>query len=380
MPRWLTALVLASLLAAALAAAPRADALVYWANANGDAIGRANLNGSGVDQSFIGQFGVFGVAANATHLYWSSYDIFSDVGAIGRAGLDGSGVNGSLIETGPGDLGQVAVAGEHLYWAHSASGTIGRASLDGTGANPAFITGLFDPRGVAVSSTHIYWTSGSGNQIGRANLNGSGVNHGFISHGGGASWGVDVDGSHVYWGDFEGTIGRANLNGSGANPSFITGASTPTGVAVDAAHVYWSNAGADAIGRANLDGSGRDQSFIDGAAFPLGIDVDARQVAPPSNEFSFGKVKRNKRKGTAKLTVIVPGPGELDLAKNRKVKPNGKRADTEGSVKLPIKPKGKGRKKLKRKGAAKVKAEVTYTPDGGSANIQSRKVKLRKRG
>ena len=30
--------------------------------------------------------------------------------------------------------------------------------------------------------------------------------------------------------------------------------------------------------------------------------------APPSNDFSFGKVKRNKKKGTAKLTVRVPGP------------------------------------------------------------------------
>ena len=33
----------------------------------------------------------------------------------------------------------------------------------------------------------------------------------------------------------------------------------------------------------------------------------------PSNAFSFGKVKRNTRKGTATLTVIVPGPGTLVL-------------------------------------------------------------------
>jgi hypothetical protein len=42
---------------------------------------------------------------------------------------------------------------------------------------------------------------------------------------------------------------------------------------------------------------------------------------PPSSAFSFGKLKKNKRKGTAKLTVeIVEGPGELELAKTRKVK------------------------------------------------------------
>jgi hypothetical protein len=34
----------------------------------------------------------------------------------------------------------------------------------------------------------------------------------------------------------------------------------------------------------------------------------------PSNAFSFGKVKKNRKKGTATLTVIVPGPGTLTLA------------------------------------------------------------------
>ena len=41
----------------------------------------------------------------------------------------------------------------------------------------------------------------------------------------------------------------------------------------------------------------------------------------PPDDFSFGKVKKNKKKGTAKLTIeIVEGPGELKLAKTKKVK------------------------------------------------------------
>jgi hypothetical protein len=44
-----------------------------------------------------------------------------------------------------------------------------------------------------------------------------------------------------------------------------------------------------------------------------------------ANDFSFGKVQKNKRKGTAKLTVTVPGTGELDLAKTKKVKPDEER-------------------------------------------------------
>src|SRR3954447_14063359 len=46
------ALGLAALLVATLALAARADAFVYWTNFNGT-IGRANLDGTGVDQSFI---------------------------------------------------------------------------------------------------------------------------------------------------------------------------------------------------------------------------------------------------------------------------------------------------------------------------------------
>lgn len=46
---------------------------------------------------------------------------------------------------------------------------------------------------------------------------------------------------------------------------------------------------------------------------------------------------------------------------------------------LKVKPKGKAKKKLADEGRAKVKAEVTYTPDGGDPNTKSRKVKLAKK-
>jgi glucose/arabinose dehydrogenase len=99
----------------------------------------------------------------------------------------------------------------------------------------------------------------------------------------------------------------------------------------------------------------------------------------PSNEFSFGRLKRNKKKGTAKLTVKVPGSGELQLAKTQKVKVDNEVAEDEGKEKLQVKPKGKARKALNRKGKAKVKAEVTYTPEGGEPNTGSKKIKLIKR-
>jgi hypothetical protein len=98
-----------------------------------------------------------------------------------------------------------------------------------------------------------------------------------------------------------------------------------------------------------------------------------------SNEFSFGKVKKNKKKGTAKLAVEVPGAGTLELAKTKKVKGTSADAACNGEVNLGVKAKGKARKKLNKKGKAKVKAKVRFTPTGGSPNTESKKVKLKRK-
>jgi hypothetical protein len=98
-----------------------------------------------------------------------------------------------------------------------------------------------------------------------------------------------------------------------------------------------------------------------------------------ASDFTLGKVKKNKKKGTAKLTVKnLPDPGVLELAKTKKVKGKEKTADAS-KEKLPIKPKGKAKKKLNRTGKAKVKAEVAYTSDDGGTSTKSKKVKLKKR-
>jgi len=379
-----------------LVATPTAQGFVYWANDGGTTIGRAYLDGSGVNQSFIGVAGgtgaAYGVAVDGARVYWAN----QSTNTIGRANLDGSGVNQSFI-TAPNSPQMVAVDSAHLYWANYNNGTIGRADLDGNPAsvNQSFITtGSPAAIGVAVDSTHIYWTNLTGTKIGRANIDGTGIDPNFIT-GASSPDGVAVDSAHIYWANSTapGTIGRANLDGNPAsvNQSFITGATTPCGVAVDSAHVLWTNVGnsmtgGGTIGRANLDGTSPDQSFITGASGPCGVAVDSL----PSNAFSFGKLKRNKRKGTAILTVIVPGPGTLQLSGRGLVKqrPAGalhrprtlaKVVSAAGSVKLKIRSKGKKRRKLNRTGRVKVKAKVTFTPTGNVPNTRSRRIKLVKK-
>ena len=85
--------------------APRANAFVYWSQRN--AVGRANLDGSNVDQSFI---------------------------------------------TGADTPDAVAVDGQHLYWANTATGAIGRAGLDSSNVDQNFINGAENPLGLAVDA------------------------------------------------------------------------------------------------------------------------------------------------------------------------------------------------------------------------------------
>src|SRR4051795_2966328 len=80
---------------AAVAFPAGADALVYWANARTDTIGRANLDGTDANQSFIHVAGDFpqGGAVDDAHVYGPV-----PVGnTIGRANLDGTGPNQRFI-------------------------------------------------------------------------------------------------------------------------------------------------------------------------------------------------------------------------------------------------------------------------------------------
>jgi hypothetical protein len=288
------ALALAALLVLMLALAPRARASVYWSNAIGATIGRANNDGTAFNPAFVGDIAMpCGVASDDAHVYW----IDRADRSIGRANLDGSGIHRRLI-TGV-DGCAVATDAAHIYW-NTLNGSIGRANLDGTGVNPSFIPGVGASFGVAVDRSHVYWTAF--NAIGRANLDGTGVDRNFIAvdpHFD-QTCGVAVDAGHVYWANALGTVARANLDGTGRDESFIRAAparSLTCGVAVDSAHLYWAHSGLDApdtfndgIGRANRDGTGVNQTFIP-TSETTGIAVDAATQAPPPARVRIGDVR-----------------------------------------------------------------------------------------
>jgi hypothetical protein len=383
-------------------AALGADA-VYWGNAfDANKISFANLDTSaGGDLATTGATvaGPAGVAIDpaAGRIYWANFG-----GQISFANLDGTG-GGDLATTGATVNGPFGVAVDRaagrIYWANSAGANkISFAKLDGSGGGGDLATTgatVNAPIGVAIdpAAGRIYWANFNGNKISFANLNGtgggdlatfaatvskplfpallrapSGAGAPAISGGSAlgstlacsrGSWAPDLVGSFLYRAP-RGFAFRWLRDGSqiaGATQSSIT-ASSPGDYRCRVTATNHAGSASQTSAPAHIEPSN---------------DIE------PSNEFSFGKVKRNKRKGTAQLSVKIPGAGALELAKAKKVKGATKSADSAGEVKLPIKPKGKAKKKLNTKGKAKVKAEVTYTPEGGEPNTEDKKIKLVKR-
>jgi len=100
--------------------------------------------------------------------------------------------------------------------------------------------------------------------------------------------------------------------------------------------------------------------------------------APVSNRFTFGRLKLDLRKGTATLTVAVPGSGSLALGgKGIRAARTGARG--AGSVRLPIRLTGKAAKGLARTGKSTVRALVTFAPAGGKPATQARSLTLKKK-
>jgi hypothetical protein len=129
-------------------------------------------------------------------------------------------------------------------------------------------------------------------------------------------------------------------------------------------------------------------NLADGAQASFGTYSNSRRlnisaVVTPTNTFSRAGTQRNKKKGTATLTLNLPNPGQL-TGSGKGVKAAGaavisKTVSAPGETQLLIKAKGRKNRKLNETGKVKLNVKVTYTPTGGDPSTQSVKVKLKKR-
>jgi hypothetical protein len=382
---------------------------------------------------------VFAASAHA-YVYWGE----PQAGAIGRANDDGTAVQNGFIETGGRPIG-VAVNSSYIYWANETLGTIGRANLDGTGVEPNFITGIKEPHGLAVNSSSIFWASFGGHEIGRANLDGTGKNLGLVTAAG-SPCSIAIDSGHIYWGNaglessiaraslpgnskelewvplgayvpcavaansanvFFGNngflghplheIGRVGINGTGLDKSIIGEAEGPCGLTVYGSQLYWANEGDGTIGVANTDATGVDESLVTtGGGQICGVAVDALSSpfvppvtppagpstpgsgsgsggspsppasSPPPGTLRFVQLKLDGKQGTARLAVATNEAGTVKLSGKGVVSASVQARGAE-TVTLAVRAtKAKGAI-LKRIGHLKATLTITFNPRGGAS-------------
>lgn len=107
-----------------------------------------------------------------------------------------------------------------------------------------------------------------------------------------------------------------------------------------------------------------------------GSDIGAVELQP-SNALALGKLKRNRRKGTATLTVLLPQPSAGALTLHGKGLKTQRAAITgQARVKLKVIGRGAVKKALRKRGKRKVRIQVTYAPSGNVAATANRKAKL----
>src|SRR5262249_31928868 len=111
---------------------------IYWTTNANKAVARAPIGGGTPELNFIPILteSDCGVAVDDSHVYWSEGNgSFTDVG---RANLDGTGIQRNFI-TGVYAYG-IAVTPQYVFWGTVlADHSVGRANIDGTSPNEFFL-------------------------------------------------------------------------------------------------------------------------------------------------------------------------------------------------------------------------------------------------
>ena len=221
-------------------------------------------------------------------------------------------------------------------------------------------------------------SGGDGGDAGKDGQTGQSMGCSGTTPGGGGGAGTQsAGGAGGFAGNFGAPPGNPGVSGQGGGAGTSSTNSEPGGGG--GGGYFGGGAGGGANGCA-AGGGGGGSSFAAAAAsgFSETIDVTVppQVVISTNRDFSFGRLKRNKRTGTAHLIVDVPSPGILTLTGTGLVP---QRVSVAGRVKLSVRTKGKARRRLNRIGKLHVAAKVTYMPSAGEATSKVRKIKLAKR-
>jgi len=373
---------------------------LYWANYAGNSISYADLDGAGGgvgadltinDATVDGPRGVT-VDPTAGRLYWSNFS-GGDGTTISYANLDGSG-DGNLLQVGSTGEGPEGTAVDpvtrKIYWSdYGAWNQMAFADVDGSNVrpfdgSPATEDGV---HGVAIEpfSRRIYWANYGADSISSASLAG----------GGGQD--LDTSGAPINGPELPvlleapAGVGTPKVTGGSKPGASLTCSGEWAGDVLESllyrapseVRYQWRLDGQDLVGSdaktvtATDEGDYRCRVTARNAAGSTTLTSPSHPVAqsPPPNDLEFGRLKRDRRRGTAKLAVELPGPGVVSVA-GKGVEPVSKSAEIARWEHLAIEPRGHVRRLLDRAGHVVVRPAFTFTPVGGRSKTVTRKLKL----
>ncbi|GEM_PF-2343255 len=179
------------------------------------------------------------------------------------------------------------------------------------------------------------------------------------------------------------TVTAPGTNGNQvASPKFVNAASGDLREAVGAPTI---DAGVNNPLNGSIDLAGNSRSLAACLGGAPVTDIGAYEFLPvscaapmplaPSHSFTVGKLKRNKKKGTAILPVTVPDAGKFTLS-GKGVKKVTRSSEGVATLKLPVKPVGRTKKSLIEKGHAGLSVILRFIPTGGTLGEKETSFKL----
>jgi hypothetical protein len=348
--------------------------------------------------------GIYSAATTAGSLTLNNTTVSDNTGGSDDFGVYGGGINSgapTVIRNSTISGNKVGSDGPGVYMTYDAPLTIENSTI----ANNVATGSGSDVEGGGV------WVAGGTLDIKSSTITGNSVG-GSKGQGGGVYTDLDASDVHIQntvIADNHGTQGNdLYLLGGGeigfslikdpsdsGTPPFTTTGPNITGVDPQLnglannggpTQTQLPSSGSPVIDKGNAFGLNSDQRGvlrpIDFPAIPNaadGADMGAVELQP-SSAFQLGKLKRNKKKGTAKQVVILPLPdaGSVTI-KGKGLKTKTRQVTGVAKVKLPVIAKGKKRKSLNRSGKAKIKSQITYNATGNVLTTLKKKLKLLKR-
>ncbi len=206
----------------------------------------------------------YDLAANATHLYWTT--TFIDLPGHGKL-MRMPVAGGAVEELAAGKAGDnphsIVLDDTSVYWTDFRATTGAILKLPLAGGEPVVVAANQDSaHGLAVDATNVYWTTylarGQVRRASKATSEGKPSPVIDLASAESLPNNVTVDAKFAYWTnsiDVAGAVRKVALDGATLPVTLAGGQDRPYGIAVDATTLYWTNLGGQVMAQPLVDGA-----------------------------------------------------------------------------------------------------------------------------